>query len=81
MDAKEKEIQLFNEHLDVCYGELSDTGDGVEVKMLAKESALITVNNIIDDYKYISRFNGIDEAVIKLRVEYWRNVLNGINDI
>ncbi len=81
MDAKEKALELFNNHLDASYSILSDTGDGNEVVRLAKQSALITANTIINDYKYVEMCGGISSDVAELRIKYWNNVLNHITDL
>lgn len=47
MTAKEKAKELFERFEDAAYNYFTNTGDGVEVVMLAKQSALIAVDEII----------------------------------
>lgn len=47
MTPKEKAKELFERFENAVYNYFTNTGDGVEVVMLAKQSALIAVDEII----------------------------------
>lgn len=47
MSPKEKATELFKKHEDAIYQKFTYTGDGEEAVSLAKEAAIITVDEIL----------------------------------
>jgi hypothetical protein len=45
--AKEKAIELVDKHENAIYNYFTYTGDGIEVAMLAKQCALIAVDEVL----------------------------------
>jgi hypothetical protein len=69
--AKEKAIELVDKHENAIYNYFTYTGDGIEVAMLAKQCALIAVDETIKALNALlnSGLNN-DFDILKLRGEY-----------
>ena len=67
--AKEKAVELVEKYENAIYEKFTYTGDGVEAMMLAKECALINVQELIKD-------NELNENIVNggLNKEYWEQV-------
>lgn len=66
MNYKEKAEELMHKHLNINLSQLSELVDGVRIR-LAKENALITVNEIISMQEQVNiRFD--------FNIKYWLEV-------
>jgi hypothetical protein len=71
MTPKEEAKELYDKFENACHNYFTYTGDGIEVAMLAKQSALIAVDEIIEALNPLLK-SGLnnDFDILKLRGFY-----------
>ena len=68
MTPKQKADELFKEHENAIYEKFTYTGDGEEAVLLAKESAILTVDEILKIGWNLPHYNNVDG------IAYWISV-------
>lgn len=69
MTPKQKAQELFKNHEDAIYEKFTYTGDGEEAVLLAKEAAIITVNEMIKIGRNLPHYNNVEGETYWLRVK------------
>jgi hypothetical protein len=68
MTPKQKADELFKQHENAIYEKFTYTGDGEEAVLLAKESAILTVDEILKIGWNLPHYNNVDG------IAYWSSV-------
>ncbi len=78
---KEKAIELFNQYHNLIQDIGGDLGHEILVSILAKNCALIAVDEIIDSHYKIKNFLFNEIGYLITNPEYWQEVKEEINNL
>jgi hypothetical protein len=78
---KEKAKELFNQYHNLIQDIGGDMGQEILVSILAKESCLIAVDEIIDSHYKIKNFLFNEIGYLITNPEYWQEVKQEINNL
>lgn len=77
MTPKEKAKELVDKFENAAYNYFTNTGDGIEVAMLAKQSALIA----IDEIEKAIDFDWMEVQNLERQYAYWEEVKQEIEKL
>jgi hypothetical protein len=79
MTPREKAKEIINKYLNINLSQVNDLVDGIRIR-LARDCALITVNEVIEQWEYIDTYLADLGGKLNPNLRYWYEVKNEIEN-